>query len=168
MNNPFKALIVAGSLLASCLIANAASTAITIPANGFSNAPVAIPGPVKVTSVVLQAPVANVTSIIMYDTPTNQTTFTNAAYTNITSYVTNYITTWTNYYGVVNNATNKALIDVTNNVAATVNNYNIELSGSAPTNGTVLFQNLQQVYQYGIWITNNGAGTAVITIQYNQ
>jgi len=123
----------------------------------------------KVTQVILTASTATNTSVQLWDTYTNQTLFTNAAYSNILTYVTNYVSVWTNYYGVTNTVTNKAsLVDITNLVAGTTNSFNQVMVLSAPSNTTIKVDQVNYYFQNGIWITNTSSGNAVVTITYQQ
>lgn len=112
------------------------------------------------------------------DTPTNSLVFATPAYTNRVYYATNYVQTWTNFYGLVqsNNyvgatlLTNLQLIDITNNVvAAATNSYAIRAILAAPGGSSVIYgpqaNNLNGYYfDNGIWATNAGASTAPCSI----
>lgn len=164
----FNKIISAVILTGFCLSLHAAQTSFVVLPSVMTNAPTLLAGPAKVTQFTLTSTSTNIATVKVYDTPTNSTTFTVGPYSNIVSYVTNYITTWTNYYGATNSLTNLALIDITNSTAQVTNAYNVELVATAPTNSTVIYNNLGAVFQYGIWVTNVGAGSAIITINYNQ
>lgn len=132
--------------------------------------------PVKVTQAAIASAASSQGNATIYDAPTNfpiwafwagqpQWTYTNNAYTNIISYVTNYYVGYTDYYGNARYSyTNKALIDVTNSVGPTTNYYNSPLYLSAGTNNVVTYVNLNAVFMNGIWATNSGTGPATITL----
>lgn len=163
-----KILLILGLVSLSTKLLAASATAI-IPANTMTNFVLLSQAPVKVISLSANTFTTNSAIIFAYDTPTNATVYTNAGYTNILSYVTNYITTYTNYYGYTNNLTNKALVDVTNSVAITTNNlYPLRYSASIGTNATVLTDQLNAVFNQGLWITNQSVGAVAVTVTYQQ
>lgn len=137
-------------------------------------------GGILVKQIILTTVGATASTVQLVDTPTNLLVYTQAAYTNRISYATNYVQVWTNFYGVVqsNNyvggtlLTNFWLVDITNNlVPATTNNYSIRAQLGAAGNTTTILGpvsgNLNGYYfDYGIWATNNSAGTNLITIVY--
>lgn len=145
----------------------AASASITVAAGVMTNFPLLVSGPVKISQVVLTSTGTNIASVQFIDTPTNALTFTNAAYTNITSYLTNYINNWTNYYGVVNSWTNISLVDITNSVAGTTNNYPVRMILATPTNSSTRVDNAVYSYLYTPWVTNTGTGSINVTINYS-
>lgn len=154
--------------LAVGLAANAAvSTTVVVQPNTYTNLLSLTGGSAIVTFASVAANSTNA-SVLFVDAPTNTLFYTNAAYTNITSYATNLITSWTNYYGVVNYATNITLLDVSNPVAAGTNLYNRPLSAAALAGTTTTLNPLNTQFEYGIWVTNNSSGIATVTIQYRQ
>lgn len=164
-----KKLILSLMLLAGIgLNSYAAQTSVIVPANTMTNFILLSGNPTKVLSVSAATFSTNSANIFIYDTPTNQFLYTNAAYTNILSYATNWINTWTNYYGRTNSVTNIALIDVTNTVTGTTNSYNLEFAASIGTNATVTANNVNAVFTYGVWVTNQSVGASTVTITYQQ
>ncbi len=145
-----------------------AATVTTVLLTGqFTNLLTGFPGSTYIKSYTISA-ATNSATVYVYDTPTNKFAYTNGAYTYRQISVTNnYITSWTNYYGVAQSYTNIALFS-TNLVtsAATTNSYPIRAVLGAASGTTVQYPNQQQVYNYGIWATNAGSGIATITITY--
>lgn len=148
--------------------ANAASATATVSAANLTNIATILSSPAKVTQVVITPDVSGSAILGFYDTPTNSIIYTNAAYSNILSYASNVITFWTNYYGRTNYTTNLSLVEITNVINGSTNNYNLELYALAPTNTPVTIPNLNLLFQYGIWVTNSGTKAATITISYTQ
>ena len=147
-----------------------ASTSLSVSNGIMTNFTFLSASPVKITRVTITTPAATAANIQLIDTPTNTLIFTNQAYTNIISYATNQIVLWTNYYGRTNAWTNITQVDVTNTVASNVAFYNVEFAANVPTNGSILADNLNAVFTYGVWVTNSGTGTglATVTITYQQ
>lgn len=161
-------LVVVGLLLFGTIESKAASTSVTVLAGVMTNFNLLVSAPLKVSQVIITSPTTNAASFQFIDTYTNWLKFTNVAYTNILSYATNWINTWTNFYGVTNSVTNLALIDVTNTVLGTTNLFNVNLIASSPTNTSTKFDNLNQTYLYGLWVTNTSPASGTITITYQQ
>lgn len=147
--------------------ANAASLSITVKGNTMTNVLPFIAGNAKVLSYVWAPANSNLTSVVLYDTPTNQFTYIVAAYTNTISYGSNAIVAWTNYFGVVNSWTNFTLIDNTNNVVnAVTNNYPARMALTAVNGFQSSVNPASTVYEYGIWATNTSVNDGTLTIQY--
>lgn len=111
----------------------------------------------------------NIATWYLIDAPTNLTTWTNAAYTNITyTGVSNIVLTYTNYFGVVTSVTNQYATYTTNSTAANTNNYNQIIGDVIPVGAThtINYSTLGQVFNNGILLTNNTNVT--ITIQYRK
>ena len=155
-----------GTLLVSSAMADSSTKVVnsgtmTNLLTGFNN-------PISVQYILISAATSNA-SVLIYDTPTNALTYVNPAYTNTLSYATNYNTTWTNFYGVVqtNYAPIVALIDNTNNVvAATTNSYPLR-AGVAALVGTSVQYSGNFNFNNGIWATNTSGGQATVTIVYH-
>lgn len=165
-----KLLVSIGFAIGLTFSSYAASTSLSCSNTIFTNFSFLSQSPVKVLNVTITTPAATAGRFTFYDTPTNATFYTNAAYSNILSYATNYIAVWTNYYGATNYWTNKSLIDVTNLVAGSTNNYNPEIDVYVPTNSSIQIPNVNALFSLGCWVTNTGTGTGVptITVQYQQ
>lgn len=157
--------------LVTLSVSGASSTTFTLAAATFTNASnptTGISAPVKVSQVIVSSAANNTATLQFIDCPTNIVTFTNAAYSNIVSYVTNYISTYVNFYGATNSITNKTLVDITNSVAATSFAYNTEFIVTVPTNSTVTFNNLAAQFNFGLGVTNTAGGAATVTVNYTQ
>jgi len=158
-----------GALSVSYL--NAATVSVTVPATVMTNFP-NITGSVRVTQVIVSAAATNYSTNFQFvNTYTNWTFFTNSAYTNISSYGTNYTWTYTNYYGVTNTYTNSqpTLVDFSNSVAASTNAFPVVLVGSVASNGVaVTYTGMNTLFNNGLWVTNAGPGSATFTINYQQ
>ena len=161
-----------GLLASLALYSQAAQNTMTvsIPGAGVTNLVNALPsGAIQVSQITLLSTATTAGRALIYDCPTNVFMYTNAAYTQPISYVTNYISTWTNYWGVTNSITNVALIDTTINVASNVNWYPLRFVGQAGTNSSATF-NGSWVFNRGAWATNAtiGGGTVQVQITYQQ
>lgn len=124
--------------------------------------------PVKITSVIYQSSTTNTATFAAVDSPS--ATFTNilAGFSTITQKATNYITTYTNFFGVSNSFTNLALISATNTITAQTNVYPTQFTLSAATNAQARVDNANFYFVNGFTVTNSGAGPVTITVNYNQ
>ena len=163
-----KLLIV--SLLAVGLAANAgqSSSVVLALAGSFSNMLSSFSGSAKITSVVVTAPTTSHASIKMIDAITNSLTYVNPAYTMYSSYATNLITTYTNFFGATNSITNLVLVDISTAVAISTNLNPVILTATAPTNSTIVFNPVSFFVNNGIWVTNTGPTNVTVTINYQQ
>lgn len=159
------------ALLGLVTLVNSAS-AITISQsvlpNSMTNLLSVYNGAAQVSQIIITATTATNASVLFIDTPTNQLTYILGAYSNRVSYATNYVTSWTNYYGVAQSTTNLALIDITNSVASTTNFWPQRLSVAAAASTSARFDQVNYYFNQGIWITNTGSGNATVTITYHQ
>jgi hypothetical protein len=155
------------TLLGLAIASKAATLSVTVPIGGITNIWAAN---ARVTQVIVAAPTTTNTGVLFIDSPTNQLTFVQNAFTNTVSYATNVVTTYTNFWGTVQNITNlDALVDITNNVvAASTNLYPQRISLSALANTTYLADNVNYYFINGVTITNTSSGTANVTITYFQ
>lgn len=150
---------------------NPITAAYTIGANASTNIPLSLGTNVSfvLLSASLTAPVNNTATLMLYDNNTNSYSNSIPAYTISTSYATNWIQTWTNYYGLTNSLTNISLIDVLVTNAATNIALNADYIWSAPTNTTINFNSLNNRFQKGLLVTNqnaNASATLIITYTY--
>lgn len=144
-----------------------ATTSLTIAPNStLTNLFSLVPynGAAKITQLIVTAN-SNTTALVFIDTPTNRLTYTNSAYTSYTQYATNYVFSWTNFYGVVNSTTNIALATQTNSIAATTNNYPARISVGGTTTPSV-FDNVNYYFNSGVYVTNTTANSAVVTVTW--
>lgn len=167
MKRYIKSLLIGAVGLLTASHMYGATVSFTVAAGAVTNM-VPTNGPSTITQLIVSSPVNNTTAFSIYDSGYTNLTYTNAAYTNILSYATNYITTWTNYYGATNSVTNLTLVDYTNTVAATTNFFPLRISGTVPTNGTIKYDTVNYYFTTGPVITNTGAGTATVTVTYRQ
>jgi len=163
--------------------ANAALTTTIVVKAGFATN--VISGSCKILSVVVanNGLIASNPIVQLYDSPNVGLVYTNAPYTNYTSYLTNWV--WdanivsnqfqfSKGYGVIGTYggltnllyTNYALIDITNIVAGTTNFYPSVGLYVAPTNGSLIVSPLQQQVWMGLYATNQFNVDANLTIQY--
>jgi len=158
------------ALLGVSFIASANTISTTIaPAGVFSLLSAgANYGSFTVRQVGITATTATNALVALVDAPSTNFTYVNAAYTNRLSYGTNWNTTWTNFYGVVQ--TNPipiiALIDVTNTVAASTNSFSTRLIAGAAANSTAVFNGVNYYFDQGVLLTNMGSGNATVVITY--
>ncbi len=164
-----KNILIAGLLAASVLSASAANKTVLIPATGFTNLLNALPnGGAQISQFIVSSMTTNTARVLVYDTATNTMVYTSPAYIQLTSYATNKITTWTNYYGTTNSFTNVALVQVTNTVTATTNFLPMVFQGTSPTNTATTYDGLYN-FRNGVWATNASAvGSIQVTITYEQ
>lgn len=143
------------------------SVTATIPSGGFSNL---VSGPIVAGSFVLSTTNATATSLSFFDTPyaSGPLRYTNAAYIQLSSYATNWIQCWTNFYGRTNCWTNTTVIDVTNTVSATFSNFNNVLTAVAPANGNLVIPNVSFLFNLGVGVTNLSASNATVTVNYTK
>lgn len=165
-----KKLFLVSSLTLSTLfsVSEASTLSISIPAGTAINL---MPNfsSTKITQIIATAAGTNyTTNLLVYDCPTNVFAYTNAAYTNIISYATNYISTWTNYYGATNSVTNISLVDATNNVAAQSNSYPQRMNLAFPSNSVTRLDNVNYYFYITPWVTNVGPGAISLTVTFQQ
>lgn len=147
----------------------AAGNTVVIAAGGMSNLVVSgLSGTLKVTQVSLQSPANNTSSVIVYDTTTNLIHFATPAYSVASSYATNLITTYTNFFGATVLETNLVLVDITTAMPTNVWTAPTVFNLSAATNGNVNYTALSSYFYRGIWATNSGSGNATVTVTYQQ
>jgi hypothetical protein len=156
--------IVLSALLGLAVVsANAFTLSVTIPPLTITNFFPITQGSAYIYQAIITAP-TNIAQVAFYDTPTNSLVFTNASYTSRAWYATNYVNTWTNFYGTVQSTTNIALIDYTNTVPITTNSYPNRFTISSTSGGSAAFPNINSYFSSGIWATNFSTNTAIVTI----
>ncbi len=124
-------------------------------------------GPCLVKQVVLSSiDTTNSTAYLFDSTAYTNLAYVLPAYSNTVSYATNYINTWTNYWGAVTITTNLALIDATNTlVAASTNAYPIKFSGSVTAGTSYKVDQVYVPYIMGLQATNPAtSGKVVFTV----
>ena len=155
-------------LLATSLVtvsAISATLSLTIaPNSGPTNLLAPFNGAAKITQLVVTAN-SNTATLYFIDTPAPIISYTNAAYTGYTRYPTNYVFSWTNFYGVVNSTTNIALATITNTVAATTNLYPVRITAVAGTSATK-YDNVNYYFNSGVYVTNGSSSSAVVTVTF--
>ena len=152
----------------TAVVSQAANTVISITSGAMSNVPTLLSASCQVKNIILQPAAGNAGSCMFYDTSYPSNGYTNAAYIGVSRYATNYVTTWTNYYGVVNSTTNVALYTLTNTVAQVTSTFPPLLSLATATNTSTEFQNMNTTFVRGIGVTNTSSGTITLTITYVQ
>ena len=174
MKNKYINLALMGALALSLvgLTSKAAQLTAYVNPGTYTNVLSLLPnnGSLTVKAISVTAPAAGSPVLTFIDSPTNQLTYTNSAYTNRISYATNYITSWTNFYGVAQSTTNIALVTTTNAVSASTNLWPVRFVTAVPTNTTVVFTGVNYYFESGMWVTNSGTGaagqTAAVIITY--
>ena len=144
------------------------TTSVVISSGGMSNMLGTATGSALVTQILLTSPANNTASIKLIDSVTNILAYTNSAYSTLGTYATNYITTYTNFFGATNSFTNIAIIDFSNYVASASVNYPVMATITAPTNTTIVLQAQQLYFNNAIWATNTGSGNATLTLNYSK
>ena len=165
MKKIFASLFVTGALALNMF---GATATITVTNTQMAAFPLALPNGGTLLSLIVVNTNSGVGSAAVYDLSTNVLTFTNASYNTIVSYATNYITTWTNYYGYTNNITNLALVDITNTVAAATNTFKPIVTAAIGANASLSFAFLNQLFTRGLWVTNTGGTNLTLTATYTQ
>jgi hypothetical protein len=164
-----KMILIVASVLTLAFTSQAATYVCNIAAAGVTNISATIPaGPVKPVWVLLSSDTTHSGSLQFFDTPYLGLAVTNAAYTSVTRYATNYVNTWTNFYGATNTWTNTVLQTtyVTNSAATNV--LTSVYSFNCPTNGAVQYVGLSYTFLQGLVVTNSGNGTITLTVDYSQ
>jgi len=156
-------LITVAALNASAAITVSKTLAVT----GNSNMLTGFNGSATVSQISLTSSSTNMASIILFDTPTLAQTYSNAAHTVTSSYVTNQITMWTNFFGGTNYMTNVALVDISTTVPAATNAYSPVAVISCPTNSTVTYSGTWN-FRRGIWCTNTFNSSAAVSLTLTQ
>ena len=158
-----KKLSIGCALVIACSSHAATVASLQFTNSVFTNFPGLSARPVRVTQIILSNPTSNEENIVMYDIPNNSLTYSNAPYTNTVSYLSNVVTTLTNYYGAVASLTNVMLFDNTNNaVLGATNNVPPKLLITVPANSSFRVDSVNYYFYQGVWITNStayGAGT---------
>ena len=145
----------------------AATVSINVNNASFTNVLAGFNNPVTVTAVQLSSTGTGTNaSIWLIDTPTNSLTYSNSAYTTTISYATNYISTWTNFYGVTQSWTNISLVDVSFTNAASTNAYPVRAILSAAAGSVVTYNNLNANFYNGLWATNLSTATNTLIVTY--
>jgi hypothetical protein len=160
-----KKLFISALLGVSVITASANSVTTVLNPGVFTNLLSGFNQSVLVKQVVISANSTNAAAQLI-DSPTNTLTYVNAAYTNTISYATNYVSSWTNYYGVTQSYTNLQLVDVSNPVAASTNSYPVRMGVACLAGSTATYGNVNYYFNRGIWATNTSTGIATITIVY--
>ena len=163
-----KYFIIAALLAAT--VAQAAQVTTVITAGANSNLLGNFRGSAKVTDILITTPAATATTLKLVDSVNTTNTYLSPAYTGVTSYATNVITTYTNFFGVVNNVTNVQLVDVSTSVSATTNNFPVRFQAYVGTNTSQLYSGVDYMFVNGIWATNitSGSGSTTVTSTYQQ
>lgn len=165
-----KKYLLIAAILGATTVAFAAQKTTVITAGACSNLLTGFTGSAKVTDILISTPAATAANVKFVDSVTATNTYVSPAYTGVTTYATNVITTYTNYFGVTQNITNVALVDVATSVAASTNSFPIRFQANIGTNTTALFSGVDYMFVNGIWATNtaSGTGATTVTITYQQ
>ena len=165
-----KKIFIAIASVVTATAVYAASTTITVPANTSSNLfTVNQSGYGKITSIIAgNANPSGTVTLSLWDNSTASLWITNPAYSSIVSYATNYILSWTNYFGVVNSWTNFSLANYTNSVAATSNAIPFKATITVPAAGSIVLNPVSYIFDTGAWITNSSSSNATITVNFTQ
>ena len=158
--------LVGSALITGLAFANSVTT--TVNTGSMVNLLSSFNQPITVQQIIIANTDGTNTAVSIIDSPTNLLSYINPAYTNTLSVATNYVSTWTNYYGVSYSTTNIALIDLTNNlVASTTNAYPVRLGVATLANTSSRYDGVNYYFNNGIWATNISSGKAIITVTYH-
>ena len=163
-------------ILSSLLFAIASQAAILTVTNGLATTATAtLPtllgngAAFSVQYILLTSVDTNVAVAGLYDVDyATNISYVTAAYTSVTRYATNYINTWTNYYGATNSWTNTVMQSVYVTNAASTNLLLPKYLLRSPAGTTTEFELLNGKFGRGLVVTNAGAGTLNITVGYTQ
>ena len=160
-----KTLISVALILISCVSYAANTISRVIPASSAVNF---VSGSLNASQFILSSSTTNVGYVTLFDAPTG--VLTNITPANITSgvYATNYITSYTNFFGIQNNFTNISLVTYSITNAATTNYYPSILSVNAGTNATTVVPDVNYFFSRGLTVTNVGAGSVTFSVTYQQ
>lgn len=124
-------------------------------------------GSASVKQIIITSTTATNSIIWFMDTSTNLPYRIIPPYTNTVSFLTNQITSYTNYFNVVNTYTNLVQLDATNNLVPLATNaiQPTVIAGSAASASTS-FGGVNYNFHTGCWITNAGSGAAAVTITF--
>lgn len=174
MKNIVKSLIAGVSLLVCAASVNAqinvASPTATLTTNftftlsGTTNVCL-FTNPCKIASVQLIASTGNTFAINLYDNNVTNFTYTNAAYTNIVVYTTNFVnTTVSGLTGVTNVYTNSMLFETNSLFAAATNQLPSWYFAAPPS--TIVTYPRNQIMSKGIGIQCSAVTNGTVIIQY--
>lgn len=165
-----KKYLIISALLAATALAQAESATTIVTANSCSNLLANFSGSARVTGIVITSEATTANNVKFIDSPSDTLTYVAPAYTSVTTYATNVITTYTNYFGVTQNITNVALVETVTDVAASTNNYPVRFQTAVGTNTSVAYTGVNYYFGNGIWATNaaTGTGSATVTITYQR
>jgi hypothetical protein len=170
MKNTLIAIGAGLALGISTLVSSAVSVSTTLPPGAVFNLLTTSGnvGSFTVKQVGITATTGTNAVVALYDAPSTNISYINPAYTNRVSYGTNWNTSWTNFYGVVqtNYSPVVALIDITNTVASSTNNYPTRIIAGAAANNSAVFSGVNYYFDMGVLVTNIGSGTATVTVTY--
>jgi len=139
------------------------SVSVTLNANGYVNM---LSNACRVGQILVTGNTSTNVTLQLVDTYSGALTNFIPAFTNTVSYGTNYVWTYTNYFGVTTTLTNFQLVDLTNNLVAAYTNTYPTIPLAALGNTTAVINNANYTFYRGIWVTNTGLGAASVTIQY--
>ncbi len=149
--------------------ASAITATVTVAGGGYVQLLSVTNGAIKITQIIATATSTTNAAALFIDAGTNSLSYVVPAYTNRISYATNYITSWTNYYGVAVSTTNIDLYTITNSVASVTNNWPQRLSVAALAGTSTTFQGVNYYFQNGCWVSNTVAGAPIaLTVTYQQ
>lgn len=159
---------VIGLLFASAISTQALTVSITLTNGQFTTFTGLNSGALTLKSFIIGNSNASPATISFYDVTTNVTVFTNAAFTNITSFGTNQTNSFTNYQGIVQYFTNTALVDISNSVTQTI--FTNPPRIAVPINGsnTIAPPVVNQYFTSGLWLSNSSASNITVTVTVTQ
>lgn len=156
------------SLALLCLSVSAGTIVTTFTST--NNQAIVVQGPGTFSYVSIYNPTTNLAVVSLYDSPTNTTVWTNAAYTNFVQTQVTYTNIYTNIFGVITTNTYPAFTNAANAVAAATNSYRIVNTIVVPASSQVN-STLDGNVNNGIWATNTQSAAAsnlVIVTQFSR
>lgn len=135
---------------------NAATSSTSISAAGTNNI---LAGPVRIYQLMFANGSGSAITVRLLDAPSTNQTYTAGAYSLISrTGPTNVVTTFTNFFGVVQTATNYVITTTTNSVSASTNSYPVIGTWVIPANSTVYYtpESMLRINN-GLLVTNQAA-----------
>lgn len=143
----------------------AAEASVTTTTNSYNS--VIGTNAVNIAQITVANAAASAMTVRVYDSPNTNTTYVRGAYTNTLSYLTNLVTVFTNFSGVIQTNTNQVLYTYTSVAPQATNSYRLLTTLSVPASDTLVWSPAGDgVYaNFGVNVFASTNGT--ITVQYN-
>jgi len=163
LKNTFKAFATALCLIGASVVSSYGAVASVTTTSANTNS-ILSSNQVYIASVTIANNTAQPLQVALFDAPTNVLTFSASAYTNYTTYATNYVVVFTNFSGVVQSNTNAAVFTEARSIPAATRNYRLLVYQAVGASSTVTYNPIGGLTtDYGICSTNNTNCTITVT-----